>query len=164
MQRVKNCRALRAGFGEGRGSFMIERLTQTIKYRLALRRRLRGYANTLKSHESVKDFSRAEGEPNFERAMAKERNIQQEEVGLLMTRHLVYMARLHYIPIPEDDESWYRAKYQGGEKFLSPEAARKLHLEIRSEEKAEWDYWQSRVTFSLALIGSIFGVLAFFRK
>jgi hypothetical protein len=163
MQRIKNCRALRAGCDE-RDSFMIERLRETIKYRLALRRHLRDYAETLKSHESVKDYSREDGEPDIERAMAKEQNIQQQVVGLLMTQHLVYRARLHYIPIPDDEESWYRAKYYGSEKFLSPEAARKLHLEIRAEEKAEWDYWQSRVTFALALFGSVVSVLAFFRK
>ena len=131
---------------------------------MALRKYLRGYAETLKSHESVTDFSRAEGEPNIERAMDKEQNIQRQEIGLLMTQHLLYRARVHYIPIPEDDESWYSARYHGGRKFLSPEAAHKLHLEIRAEEKASWDYVQSRVTFALALIGSVFGVLAFFKK
>jgi hypothetical protein len=137
---------------------------EELKYRLALRKYLRGYAETLKSHESVKDFGREEGEPDIERAMAKEQNIQRQEIGLLMTRRLVYRARSHYIPIPEDEKSWFRAKYYAGEKFLSPEAARKLHLEVRAEEKASWDYWQSRVTFALALIGSIFGVLAYFKK
>jgi hypothetical protein len=143
---------------------MIQGIWEALKYRLALRRYLRGYTDTLKSHESMKDPGRAEGEPDIERAMAKEQNIQRQEIGLLMTRHLVYKARLYYIPIPDDEESWFRAKYYAGEKFLSPEAARKLHLEIRAEEKANWDYWQNRVTFALALIGSIFGVLAYFRK
>jgi hypothetical protein len=143
---------------------MIKEIVESIEYRLALRRYLRGYADTLKSHESVKDFSREEGEPNIERAMAKEQNIQRQEIGLLMTRYLVYRARRHYIPLPEDEESWFRARYYGGEKFLSPEAARKLHQEIKAEEKVNWDYWQSRVTFALALVGSIFGILAFFRK
>jgi hypothetical protein len=137
---------------------------EELRCRRALRKYLRGYADTLKSHESIADFSRAEGEPDIERAMSKEQNMQRQEIGLLMTRHLVYKARLRYIPIPEDEESWYNARYYGGEKFLSPEAARKLYLEVSTEEKANWDYWQSRVTFALALIGSIFGVLAFFKK
>jgi hypothetical protein len=136
---------------------------EEIKYRLTLRKYLRGFTQTLKSHESVKDCSREDGEPDIQRAMAKEQNIRLQEIGVLMTKRLVYKARLHCIPIPDDAESWFFAKYLG-EKFLSPEAVRKLHLEIRAEEKANWDYWQSRVTFTLALIGSIFGMLAFFRK
>lgn len=136
---------------------------EDLKYRLALRKYLRGYADTVKSHESVKDFHRDVGDPDVERAMAKEQNLQRQEIGVLMTKHLVYKARLHYIPIPTDEESWLYARYLG-EKFLTQEAARKLHLEIRAEEKANWDYWQSRVTFTLALVGSIFGVLAFFKK
>ena len=34
----------------------------------------------------------------------------------------------------------------------------------RAEQKADWDYWANRITLALALIGSIFGVLAFFKK
>ena len=30
--------------------------------------------------------------------------------------------------------------------------------------KADWDFWANRVTLSLALVGSIFGILAFFKK
>jgi hypothetical protein len=143
---------------------MIQGIFEELKYRRALRKYLRGYADTIKSHESVKDFGRAGGEPDIERAMAKEQTIQRQEIGLLMTQYLLYKARLHYIPIPEDEESWLGARYYAGNKFLSPEAARKLYLEIRVEEKAIWDYWQSRVTFARALIGSIFGVLAFFKR
>jgi hypothetical protein len=139
-------------------------MLEEFRYRRALRKYLQDYADTLKSHGSVTDFSRAEGEPDIERAMAKEQNIQIQEIGVLMTRHLVYKARLRCIPVPEDEASWYVARYEAGEKFLSPEAARKLYLEIRADEKANWDYWHSRVTFTLALIGSIFGVLAFFKK
>jgi hypothetical protein len=35
-----------------------------------------------------------------------------------------------------------------------------LRADIRAEQKANWDYWANRVTLALALIGSIFGVLA----
>jgi len=40
----------------------------------------------------------------------------------------------------------------------------KIDQEIRAEQKANWDLWQSHVMFGLALIGSIFGMLAFFEK
>jgi hypothetical protein len=134
-----------------------------LRYRWALRKYLGNYAETSKAHEAVTDFSRDEGEPDVRRAMAKEQSLQRQEIGVLMTNHLVHRARLYYLPIPDDDGSWAYARYLG-KKYLTQEAARKLHLDIRAEQKANWDFWQSRVTFGLALIGSVFGVLAFFKK
>jgi hypothetical protein len=51
-----------------------------------------------------------------------------------------------------------------GKEYLTPEAAIKIRADIRAEQKANWDYWANRITLGLALIGSIFGVLAFFTK
>jgi hypothetical protein len=50
------------------------------------------------------------------------------------------------------------------DRYLTASAAQKLRADIRAEQKADWDYWANRVTLALALIGSIFGVLAFFKK
>jgi hypothetical protein len=50
------------------------------------------------------------------------------------------------------------------EPFLTAEAAQKLRADIRAEQKADWEYWANRVTLALALIGGIFGVMAFFKK
>jgi hypothetical protein len=134
-----------------------------LRYRWALRKYLMTYAATKISHASVTDFSRVEGEPDIQRAMEKEQTLQQHEIGVLMTEYLVEKAYLYYIPIPQDDESWGYSRFLG-KKFLAPEAARKLHSAIRAEQKVSWDFWQSRVTFALALIGSIFGVLAYLKK
>ena len=55
-------------------------------------------------------------------------------------------------------------QYFPDERYLTAAAAQKLRADIRAEQKADWDYWANRVTLALALIGSIFGVLAFFKK
>jgi hypothetical protein len=39
-----------------------------------------------------------------------------------------------------------------------------LRNKIRAVQKEEWDYWTGRVTFARAIIGAIFGVLAYFKK
>jgi hypothetical protein len=67
------------------------------------------------------------------------------------------------VPIPYDEESWEQTRYSK-DRHLTAAAAQKLRADIRAEQKADWEYWQGRVTLGLALIGSIFGVLAFFKK
>jgi hypothetical protein len=136
---------------------------EELRYRWAIRRYLRGYAITRESHAAVKDFSRAEGEPDIKRAMGKEHRIQEQEIGVLRSRHLVRQAYLNDIPVPDDEASWFYSRY-AGERFLSPEAAETLRVKIRASQKQEWDYWTGRVTLALAMIGAIFGVLAYFKK
>jgi hypothetical protein len=133
-----------------------------LRYRWALRKYLKAYAVTKLTCAAVTDFTRAEGEPDIQRAQQKEQDLQQHEIGALMTEFLVERAYLYYIPVPQDEDSWLHSRYLG-KKFLTQEAARKLHEDIRAEQKAIWEFWQSRVTFALALVGSIFGVLAFFK-
>lgn len=67
------------------------------------------------------------------------------------------------MPVPEDEKSWMQPR-GAPERFLTTTAAHKLRADIRAEQKADWDYWAGRVTLALALIGSIFGVLAYFKK
>jgi hypothetical protein len=70
---------------------------------------------------------------------------------------------LYHVPIPQGEDVWMHARYMGKE-YLTPEAAIKIRADIRAEQKANWDFWANRITLGLALIGSIFGVLAFFKK
>jgi hypothetical protein len=78
------------------------------------------------------------------------------------SEYLVKQAYKYHVPVPDDEESWTQSRF--GDPYLTAAAAQKLRGDIRAEQKADWDYWAARVTLALALIGSIFGVLAFFKK
>lgn len=79
------------------------------------------------------------------------------------SEYLVRQAYKYHVPLPEDEESWMQPR--GTRKqYLTAAAAQKLRADIRAEQKADWEYWANRVTLALALIGRIFGVLAFFKK
>jgi hypothetical protein len=86
------------------------------------------------------------------------------QIGALMTGQLVDRAQWYIVPVPDrqNTEFWEldRSKMQ----HLSAAGITKLRSEIRAEKKARWESWQSRLTLALALIGSIFGVLAYFTK
>jgi hypothetical protein len=132
------------------------------RYKWGLRKYLKTYAVTRVSHDSVEDFIRKEGEPDIRRAMEKEQTIQEHEIATFKTKFLVRQAYLHDVQLP-DDEGWFNSRYTG-QRVLFPETAADLRNKIRAVQKEEWDYWAGRVTFALAIIGAIFGVLAYFKK
>ena len=86
-----------------------------MRYRWALRKYLKDYALTRESHASVKDFSRAEGEPDMRRAMEKKQTIQEHEIGVLRSKYLVRQAYLNDIQVPDDEASWLYSRYMGEE-------------------------------------------------
>ena len=79
------------------------------------------------------------------------------------SQYLVRQAYLYGVPVPSDEEDWLQPR-GASQPYLPQEAAQKLRADIRVEQKADWDYWANRVTLSLGLIGSIFGMLAYFKK
>ncbi|MET4361281.1 hypothetical protein ABIB06_001857 [Bradyrhizobium sp. LB8.2] len=88
-----------------------------------------------------------------------------EEIDQLTTRHLREQARRLIVPLPaiDDEKAWFESKMFGF-RLLTPEGVKIVRSDIRTEQKARWEFWQTRVTLGLALIGSVFGILAFFRK
>lgn len=138
-------------------------MLEELRYRWMLRKYLKDYILTKRVH-ALPVPEKSQGEPDIRHAQQKEQTIQEQEIGVLRSKYLIEQAYLYHVPIPEDDESWLNARYLGGEKFLTAEAAMKLRADIRNEQKANWDYWQNRVTLLLAVIGSIFGILAYFRR
>jgi hypothetical protein len=104
---------------------------------------------------------------NFPKYQAgKAVNFQTTMMDKFRSDYLVEQARRHHVPIPDDEEAWFLHPYATAdeERYLTAAAAQKLRADIRAEQKADWDYWANRVTLALALIGSIFGILAFFKK
>lgn len=96
-------------------------------------------------------------------AAGKELNYQTVAVDGFRSKYLLAQAHRNHVPIPSKKEDWEQARF-APEPYLTAAAAQKLRADIRAEQKADWDYWANRVTLALALIGSIFGVLAFFKK
>jgi hypothetical protein len=79
------------------------------------------------------------------------------------SKYLVEQAYRYHVAVTTDEDDWEQPGF-ATEPMLTAKAAQKLRADIRAEQKADWDYGAARVTLALALIGSIFGVLAFFKK
>jgi hypothetical protein len=113
--------------------------------------------------EMPPDPEEAGDEPRYKWVVGREANYQEQAIDYLRSKYLIELAHRYHVPIPRGEEHWMQPR-GADEEYLTLEAAHKLRGEIREEQKAVWEYWHSRVTFALALIGSIFGVLAYFRK
>ena len=98
-------------------------------------------------------------------AAGKALNFQSFMLDMFRSKVSFGPAVRYHVPIPTKEEDWQQHSYttDEDERYLTA-AAQKLRADIRAEQKADWDYWANRVTLALALIGSIFGVLAFFKK
>lgn len=81
-----------------------------------------------------------------------------EEISQLTTEQLVASARNLIVPLPpyEDEKAWFVSK-MFGYRLLTREGVKTVRADIRSERKAQWEFWQTRVTLVLAVIGSVFG-------
>jgi hypothetical protein len=88
-----------------------------------------------------------------------------DEINMLTTMHMRSEARRYIVHFPDftDTASWVKSD-TFGHTYLTPLGVQKVRADIRAEQKARYDFWQSRVTLTLALVGSIFGVLAYFRR
>ena len=88
-----------------------------------------------------------------------------EDINQLTTQHLRNMALKLIVPLPpyDDGVSWFELK-MFGYRLLTPHGVKTVRADIRAERKARWEFWQTRVTLALALIGSIFGILAYFKR
>ncbi|HEY5768798.1 MAG TPA: hypothetical protein VIS71_03040, partial [Terrimicrobium sp.] len=137
-----------------------------LRYRWALRKFLKGHDVARRSYEQMPDELDSE-DMNFPKYTAgKALNFQSIMLDTFRSRYLLDQAVRYHVPIPTKEEDWQQHPYatDPDERYLTAAAAQKLRADIRAEQKADWDYWANRVTLALALIGSIFGVLAFFKK
>jgi hypothetical protein len=100
---------------------------------------------------------------SIEESHRVELELAEDELDWAASRHYHSEALTHQVAISQDEEYW-RTSRQLGVTFLSRAGAQKVRADIRAERKANWDFWATRVTFVLALIGSVFGVLAYFKK
>jgi cytochrome P450 len=136
-----------------------------LRYRWALRKFLKEHQVMRRHFEDTPDDPEvpAEDEPRYKFTMAKELNFQEVMIDGFRSKYLVEQAYRYHVPITHNEDDWMQPR-GASEPYLTAEAAQNLRADIRAEQKADWDYWATRVTLALALIGSIFGVLAFFKK
>lgn len=135
-----------------------------LRYRWALRKYLKEHQQIKRSYDGVPDDSEGpDDEPRYKHVAGREVVFQETAIGIFRSKYLIEEAYRYYVPVPSKENDWIEGPY-GADSYLSAEAAQKLRADIRAEQKADWEYWANRVTLALALIGSIFGVLAFFKK
>ena len=123
-------------------------------------RRRRDFERDIKIARERKDYDEAESLRNYQYT---ELRFLDEETDIDNSDYLIALAHRYLVPLPQGEEFWDKSD-AFGRGYLSRKGAAQLRADIRAEKKAMWDYWQGRVTLALAIIGSIFGVLAFFKK
>lgn len=137
-----------------------------LRYRWALRKFLKAHNLVRRSYDQAPDEPDADG-TNFPKFQAgKALNLQARMLDKFRSDYLLEQAHRYHVPVTDREDDWnsFPPDYSPEHRYLTAAAAQKLRADIRAEQKADWDYWANRVTLGLALIGSIFGVLAFFKK
>ena len=137
-----------------------------LRYRWALRKFLREHKLVRRSYDQVPDEPDEDG-LNFPKFQAgKELNLQTRMLDKFRSDYLLEQAYRYHVPVSDQEDDWtsFPPNYSDEDRYLTAAAAQKLRADIRAEQKADWEYWANRVTLGLALIGSIFGVLAYFKK
>jgi len=136
-----------------------------LRYRWALRKFLKEHKLVRRSYDQIPNEPGPDGTNFPKHSAGKELNYQSVMLDKFRSGYLLDQAVRYHVPIPTKEEDWDRHPFaDDDDRYLTAAAAQKLRADIRAEQKADWDYWANRVTLALAMIGSIFGVLAFFKK
>jgi hypothetical protein len=135
-----------------------------LRYRWALRKFLNDQKKIQRHFDEMPEDDPAKGdEPRYKYVLGRELTLQMIMIDGFRSRYLVEQAYRYHVPVTTDEDDWEQPRY-ASDRMLTAKAAQKLRADIRAEQKADWEYWAARVTLALALIGSIFGVMAFFKK
>ena len=138
---------------------------EELRYRWELRKYLEQYKATSKAFEEMPedDPEKFGEEPRYKWTMGRELQWQEFAIARFRSKWLVEQAHRYHVPVPQDEDSWEQGA-RTDETVLTAAAAQKLRADIRTEQKADWDFWAQRVTLGLALIGSILGVFNLVKK
>jgi hypothetical protein len=96
-----------------------------------------------------------------------------EDIRQLANNHIRRQAQRYLVNVPEfseDSGDWVQSKVYGLW-HLTPETFDQVRKDIRAEEKANWEFWQSRIALAIGLLGActgllgaLIGVLAYLKK
>jgi hypothetical protein len=90
----------------------------------------------------------------------------EDERDVAESQRLCALAFHYRVPIPQAEGDWEQSRIFGM-RHLSRAAAAKVRTDIRVEQKAKWDYWQSRLQLVgtvVGIVGGLMGALAFFKQ
>jgi hypothetical protein len=134
----------------------------------AVRRMQRSKKRIMKAFAKELAFAKGEGRLRRENILQDEHEelrFVDDEISIAVSQRLCRQADHYRVPVPLGKEDWEDSSIFGT-RFLSPVGASKLRTDLRVEQKARWDYWQSRVQFAgtvIGIIGGIMGALAYFK-
>lgn len=138
-----------------------------VKYRYQLAKKLRKHRQTDAAFdEEVKAAKAAKRTADLHEIDHRRRwelETINDEIGILSSRYWQARAHRYQVGLPNGADNWIHSR-QLGESYLSTGATAKIRADIRAEQKATWDWWQSRVTLVLSIFGSVIGVLAYIKK
>jgi hypothetical protein len=81
------------------------------RYRLALRKYLKGYQSLSRALDKMPNDPEVTGdEPRYNHAMGKELGMQTVQIDAFRSKYLVEQAYKYHVPIPEDQESWIQPR------------------------------------------------------
>lgn len=137
---------------------------------LAVERMLRSKKRTSKLFE---DRIRAATKGGYETTQASnlrnewqwEMSHREDEIDITVSDHLMSLASRYRIPSPTDEGDWEKST-EWQRRYLTKAGASKLRTALRVEQKARWDYWQTRISMIssiIGVVGGIMGAIAYFK-
>jgi len=140
-----------------------------LRHWLAISRMQRSKRRTIKAYAKDLAAAKKAGNPKREDILRNEHEelrFIDDEIGIEESQRLCRKAAHYRIPVPRGEEDDWEESRIFGSRFLTRSGASKLRTDLRIEQKARWDYWQTRISLLgsvVGIIGGIMGALAYFK-
>lgn len=134
-----------------------------LRYRWALRKYLINTALFIALTTRPPDPEEWGDEPHVKHAMGREVTYSEQWISMFRSKYLVEQSFLYHVPIPDKDDDWIQPR-GAPERFLTVAAAYKLRSDILAMQKAQWEFWQSKITLCFSAIALVVALLAYFKK
>jgi hypothetical protein len=134
------------------------------RYKQELKRDFKEHRKTEEAYRievsnARRDRKKADEVREIEERGRWELELQSDAITWATSRHLSRQAFLNQIPLPPmGDDNWMESR-QLGITFLSAKGAAKVRADLRAEQKAKWDLFQSHAGLVISLTASLTGVL-----